>query len=677
MKVPFSWLKDYIDLKNLTPEEVASRLTIAGLEVVLIEKVGKDSIFDIEVTPNRPDCLSILGIAREAAAALNKKLKPPKAKITKKKALAKLPIEIKDKSLCPRYTGRLVSNITVGKSPTWLTEKLERMDLRPVNNIVDITNFCLFELGQPTHAFDHDKLKGKIIIRRAHKNEKITTIDGKERTLDPDMLVIADEEKPVALGGVMGSKDTEVTEDTKNILFESAYFNPVSIRRTSRRLGLISESSYRFERSVDMGGIVSTSERACSLIKELCGGQIGPLTDKGAKDPKKTKISLRPARLKKILGIDISQARIKKILTSLGLTIESATKTTIVVSAPSFRQDLKKEVDLIEEVIRVYGYDRLPSTMPSIVGHPRRLESSRIISNAARDALIAMGLDEVITYSLMSREDLDYTKEYTKESIIPIKNPLSTEQEIMRPTLIPGMLHAVSWNLNRGAKAVKIFEIGKAYHKEGKSFKEEESLSIALVGKLTQGWQKKDEHSFFELKGSLEALFDRLGIKNVSFKGKGFPEFLTGVAASVEVSGKKIGFLGEIKKDMLDRFDIKTQGYLCEISLQKLFSQVKLEKRFHEMPKFPSAKRDISMVAAKSVSHQDIISEIKKAGGDLVANIELFDQYAGAQIPTGHRGLAYSIEYRAADRTLTDNEVNSLHTEVCNALTQNLQAKIR
>jgi len=678
MKIPYSWLKDHVDVGGMNPESVADKLTIAGLEVVLIEKVSGDSIFDIEVTPNRPDCLSVIGIAREAAAALKKNLKYPVIKPPKAKLKDKTSIEIKDKELCPRYTGRIIKGVKVGPSPDWLTGKIGLMDLRPVNNIVDITNYCLFTMGQPTHAFDYDKLKGGITVRRARKGEEIVTIDDKKRVLDADMLVIADEEKPVALAGVMGSKDTEVTEKTTNILFESAYFNPISIRRTSRRLGLISESSYRFERSVDKGAITSASDMACELITKLCGGSAGPLADAGQKDAKNVKISLRAGKMKSVLGLSISAPAIKKILKSLQLEVKGAAKKKLTVHVPSFRQDLKNEVDLIEEVVRVYGYDKLPSTMPTPVGHPTRIERSRRLCNIARETLASLGGCEIITYSLISKDDLKFVECPGSSDIVTLKNPLSMEQEVMRPTLIPGCLRAVSWNLNKGTKRMKIFEIGKAYLRSQKGFSEEESLSIAFTGDAARGWHDREEPLLFDLKGMLEALFEKFGIiDRVKFRSDGLPPVLTSAGGAMEIEGETIGYLGKVKKKTLDNFDIKTDVALATLSMEKLFSYIKPEKKYRPMPKFPSAKRDLSIMVAKNVSHQTIVSIIKETGGSLVANVELFDQYLGAQIPKGSKGLAYSIEYRANDRTLTDEEVSGLHGKIMDSLARQLDAKIR
>ncbi len=667
MKIPFSWLKDYVELGNTRPEEVAERLTIAGLEVVLIEKIGSDSIFDIEITPNRPDCFNMVGIAREVSAACGKRFKPPKIKKIKPTFKAKPTVQIKDKALCPRYTARIIKDVKVGPSPKWLVETLEKMGLRSVNNVVDVTNYCLFELGQPTHAFDYDKLKGKIIARRASKGEKMLMIDGRERALSPEMLVISDEEKAIALGGVMGSKDTEVTNATTNILFESAYFNPVSVRRTSRGLGLISESSYRFERSVDMGMVPLASDKACSMIMDLCGGKAGPIEDKGKATPKEKKIPLRTDRVEKVLGLKIPTSAIKRILSSLRLGVKLMGKSKMIVNVPSFRQDLAGEIDLIEEVVRIYGYDRLPLTMPKVVGHSERIGHTREVSDIVRNALVSLGVDEVITYSLISKKDLEDVTSFDDKKIVVVKNPLSIEQEIMRPSIIPGILGAASWNLNRGMKAFSIFEVGRIYLKESRELKEKETLTMAFIGK----------GGFFDLKGALETLFERLGIAEVSFDTGPLPDYLTGQGASVKFGSKIIGALGKIDKKVLDRCDISSSVVLCEISLQDLLEAARLKKRFHAIPKFPSAKRDISIIVKRGTPYSKVVKVIKEAGGEMVKGLELFDQYVGVQIPQGHKGLSFSVEYRSDDRTLTDMDISTLHAKVSGALLEKLGAKIR
>ena len=680
MKTSYNWLKDYVNIK-LSPEELAHKLTMAGLEVTSIEKMGDDAIMEFEITPNRPDCLSVIGIAREAATVTGKKLKTKKSKLKSQDLKIKPQVEIRDKDLCPRYTARIIEGVKVGPSPQWLVDRLEGMGLRPVNNVVDITNFCLFELGQPLHAFDYDKIKGrKIIVRRAKEGEKIVTIDGEQRVLSKDMLIIADTERAVAIGGVMGSLNSEVTDSTRNVLLESAYFNPVSVRRTSRRLGLISESSYRFERSVDPGGITPASDRAASLIAELCGGKIGPIKDVGKSDPKERKISLRTSRLNAILGLEVLQSIIEKILTSLQLKVKSSAKDKLSIGVPSFRQDLKSEIDLIEEVARIYGYDRFPSTMPTttmVDHHTQGCEFERVVNNLLRETLVSFeGINEIITYGLISRKALEGI-DVDPEKTVSIKNPLGLEQEIMRPTLMPGLLNTISRNLNNRQKDQKLFELGKAYFKAKGAFKEEDRLIIGLTGMASAGWLGRKKVNILYLKGIIESLFDKLEIDLSVDIGKIFPVLERRVP--LKVGSVEIGFLEEVSKKLLSAFDIKTEVFICEIEVPKItpFIKLKMEKRFSEITKYPSATRDLSIIVDKIVLSEKVASIIKSAGGDLVKKVDLFDQYSGKQIPAGKRGLSYSIEYQAQDRTLTDGEINRLHSEIRNAITRQLGARIR
>ena len=683
MKTSYSWLKDYVDIK-LSPEGLAEKLTMAGLEVTSLEKKAGDVIMEFEVTPNRPDCLSIIGIAREVAAITNKKLKIPKASVkATSKATAK--VEIKDKDLCPRYTARIIEGVKVGPSPKWLVDKLEGMGIRPVNNVVDITNFCLFESAQPLHAFDYDKLTGKkIIVRRAKKNEKIVTIDGDERTLDTDTLVIADESNPVAVGGVMGSVNSEVTTSTTNILLESAYFDPISIRRTSRKLGLSSESSYRFERSVDMFGVRSTSDRAVSLILELCGGKAGSIKDAGKATIKSKEISLRLDRVNAILGNEISHSFIKKTLSLLGLGVEAGAKGKLKVIVPSFRQDLKTEEDLMEEIARIYGYDNFSSTIPPMVDQTRKqgfdfeaCEEKRVIRDTIKDTLISSGVNEIITYSLISRALAEGVRGIDPSTIVNIKNPLSLEQEIMRPSLIPGILGVISRNLNRRIKNQKLFELGKIYIKDGPNYKEEERLIIALTGLASGFWLTKKKVDPFYVKGIVETLMEKLGITGLSIDiEKAFLRQANRDAA-VKIGAEQIGFLEGVSKDLLAKFSIKTDVVICEIEIPKVIKAAKLKKRFSEIAKYPSATRDLSIVVDESILRERVERAIKDSGGELVKKVELSSQYRGEQIPTGKKGLHYAIEYHGKDRTLTDREVNKLHSKIRDTLTTQLGAQLR
>ncbi len=662
MKINYSWLKEYIDIKRPLDEAVRL-LTMSGSEVKAIDKAGPDTILDIEITPNRSDCLSYIGIARELAAISGKKIKMPPLKVKKRKpGKASFTVEIKDKDLCPRYTARLIRGVKVGESPSWLKDKIISMGLRPVNNVVDITNYVLFELGQPMHAFDFDKIKGgAVIIRRARSGEKMTAIDKIERPLAKDMLVIADDERPIAIGGVMGGLDTEVDAETKNILLESAYFDPVSVRRTSYKLALMSESSYRFERGVDPGMVLPASDRAALLIAEICGGGVCELVDKGAGPGRRRTISLRPERLNRILNLKLKDGEIKKVLSGLSLDCAAAAKGVIKASVPSFREDLKDEIDLVEEVARIYGYERIALTIPRIVSNPERRSLSRKAIDRAGEVLASIGLREVLTYGLLGRDILNKVSADFSETI-SVKNPISAEQELMRPSLVPGLLNVLNYNINRGIKDVRIFEIGAVYRKgpDGR-YREKTDLALCMTGLSSSDWQREKKNvTFFDLKGVIEALFHSLGLD---------PDKIRFSPPEIYYGGDVIGSMPGTGSSENNAFDLKEEVFLAELGFDALLPHVDLAKRFSEIPRFPSVKRDISLVASAGVTFREIDSIVKEVGGGLAEKIELLGQYTGRQIPEGSCGLAIRIEYRSKDRTLTADEVDKTHSAVRKSLT--------
>lgn len=681
MKLSYTWLKDYIDLK-VTPEKLADILTTIGLEVKNIEKVEKDSIFEIEVTPNRPDCLSIIGIARELRAATGKILECPKTKLESKtpKALSKdarsSEISIEDKTLCTRYTARLITDVKIGASPKWLCDRLSAMGLRPVNNIVDITNFCLLEMGQPMHAFDFDKISGgKIIVRSAKDGESIVTIDGIKRKLEKGMLVIADAAKPIAIAGIMGGLDTEISAGTKNILLESAYFNPVSVRRTAFKLALSTESSYRFERGVDPGMILEASNRATSMIEEMAEGRIGLVKDVGLKAVSKKAVPLKLERLNEVLGTNIPSTAVRRILTNLGL-MTFGSHDRLLVEIPSFRGDIKETEDLIEEIARISGYNNVPSTIPKIIEQSERMQTPKIIEDKAKNTLISLGIDEILTYSLTSL-DLIKKSGLNPENAIAIKNPLSIEQEAMRLSLIPGMLNAVAFNINRRADSIRFFESGRTYYKEGNNFREARSIAIALSGMPSDWKNKACEYDFFDLKGIVEVLFCRLGIKNVLFEKADLPIYSKDRCAVIKSGTECLGNIGEISKKVLSGFDIKRNVIASEIFLEDIIKMASLEKRFEKIPRFPSVYRDISIVAGCDISSEKIISLVKEFGRGLVIGVKLIDFYRGKNIPAGSVGLSYRIEYQDKEKTLTDEEINSIDKDIKDNLTNKLSIKLR
>ena len=680
MKISYNWIKEYIDLKK-SPEETAEILTKSGSEVKAVERIGDDYIMEIEITPNRSDCLSYIGIARELSASTGKAIKMPLIKIKRQKPSGKAPftVEIKDKDLCPRYTARLIRGVRVDESPEWLKKKIISMGLRPVNNIVDITNYVLFELGQPMHAFDYDKIKGKVIvIKRAREGEKITSIDNVERPLEKDMLVIADQEWPIAIGGVMGGLNTEVTKKTRNILLESAYFDPISIRRTSFKTALMSESSYRFERGVDPGMVLGASNRAALLIEAVCGGKIAELIDKGDKPEKERKVLLRIERLNKILNLNLKESYVKKILSGLQLKASSPKKGIINVSVPTFRQDLRYEIDLIEEISRIYGYDNTAMTIPRIIPNPERKSISWRAREKATEILTSLGLSEVITYGLLGRQAINRVFG-DSAGTIAIKNPLSAEQEMMRASLIPGMLNVVSYNMNRGVKDLKLFEIGSVYYRgSGSKYQEKTNLGIALTGLFSTDWQRpKANVTFFDLKGALKTLFSGLGLKDFTMAEKPSSPLEKGASSDILYDGKCIGKAGCLSSNIQNVFDISQKVFLAEIDFDAFISFVNLERRFSDIPKYPSIKRDVSLIAGGDVSFEKISSLVKEQGGQLVEKIELFDRYAGKQIPEDHQGLSFRIEYRDRKKTLTAEDVDKIHAAIRKSLAETLGVKLR
>jgi len=687
MKISYSWLKDYVDVK-LKPQALADKLTMAGLEVTSLVDIGNDTILETEITSNRPDWLSFIGVAREVAAITGKKLKLPQAashKLQAKKrslkpgacSLKPNSIHIQDKTGCLRYIGTLIRDVEVKESPAWLKNKIESLGLRPVNNIVDITNFCLLEWGQPLHAFDFDKLlQNKIIVRRANKQEKIITIDGQVRELDPDILVIADSQKPVAIAGVMGGANTEVNQNTKNVFLESAYFDPATIRRASRKLGLTSDSSYRFERNVDMETVSLASRRATGLICELAKGKFVKSVDIQTAKPKpQGKVLLNMEKLNRILGKDIAVNQTKSILQNLGFNIVKSKKDSLEIKTPSFRQDVTRQEDLIEEVARIYGYQNIALRLPAIKTTETELQLTRMLKNKIREILVSEGLNEIISYSLISKEQLKKCNlDYLNQT--QIANPLSKDQEILRPTAIAGLLNCLNYNFSRNIDDIKIFELGEIFS----GTQEIPVLSVALTGAKQSDWLRKakDKLTFFDLKGLVESLLDNLGVENYKFIAKSNSFLKEGISAILDIQGREIGFLGEASRQVLDNWEIKKDKiFIAQVRLDSLGEFVNLERRFKPLALYPSIKRDISLLINKDTSSEDAIQIIKKEAGIYLKNITLADFYYGQQIPSNFKSLTYSLEYQAEDRTLKDDEINQIQEKIIRALEAQLEVKVR
>ncbi len=677
MKISLKWLKDYVAI-SLDPQKLAHKLTMAGLEVEKIENVGGDTTFELEITPNRPDCLNHLGLAREVSAILNKPLKPPRIKspkISKKKA----DVTIGNKDDCARYIGTIIQNVTATTSPSFIKERLSSIGLRAVNNIVDITNFTLMETGQPLHAFDYDKLTGgKIIVRRAKDGETITTIDGVERKLNPSILVIADAKRPVAIAGIMGGKDTEVTNSTKNILLESAYFDPILIRRGARALGLSSDSSYRFERGVDMITVQSGSLRAVSLICTHAKGTVSAVSDVY---PKKITTSVKSISITKnqintLLGTDIPLQRCKSILDKLGFKV-SAKKDALRVVVPSFRGDIHQEVDLLEEIARVIGYDNLPTSLPEIKASRIPENKNRILRERLADGLAVLGLNEAVTFATINKRHLEKTK-LGPLPALKIKNPLTGEQELMRPSLFPSLLSLAATNINKGQKDLRFFEIGKVYPTSGVG--EKETLGILLVGKRYHDWRTsgKEEVNFYDLKGTLESAIAKIGIRGVVFTPTQKEFLQSGRCAAITINGQEIGLAGEVAGDVLMAWDIKQKNVWCaEVNLEALLKHAKPQEKYEPLPEFPAIIRDISIAVKKDMSFEKVrICAFETIPQFLVA-VKFVEEYLGDKISFGQRGMTVSLVYQSPSRTLREDEINQLHEGFSKALVERLGATIR
>ena len=691
MKVTYNWLKDFVDIKTAA-RPLADKLTMAGLEVVSLEEKDGDFVFEIEVTSNRPDWLSVAGIAREIAAITGKKLKQlavPGLKSSgtqepKDSRTRELKIEIEDKKDCPLYTARIIEGVKVGPSPDWFRKRLELVGCRSVNNIVDITNYILFTYGEPLHAFDLDKLgQGTIIVRRGKKGEKLVTIDGEARELSPEILVIANDNGPVAAAGVMGGKDTEVNYSTQNILLEAALFNPALIRRSRQALKLQSESAYRFERGVDLEGVESSSSRAVGLIRELSSGRC--VLAKSSPRPKRQAKSVvfDTENVERVLGSGISPARIKQILSALGFEVKIKTevkakkkakaKNKFSVRVPSYRQDVLQGIDLIEELARIHGYENIPTDLPALKPDLTFCRMRDFVSSV-KSMLLGLGLSEAITYSLIPRDLLNSFDLESGAGPVEIMNPLSREQEILRTNIFPSLCVSVAVNLNRKQEHVGLFEVAKRFTKGADSPKEELALSVAVCGAKRHLYEQglvKEEAGFLSLKGVLEALFERLGIRDYSIS-------VEGGAFAVYACNERLGFIARLPQAGLDRLGIKNKDvFVLEILLEKLFSLTRQERRLEPLPKYPGISRDISLLILESVPAQDILRAIRENSGPALRESRIVDYYKGKQIPPGMRAMTISCFYRLDERTLTEEEIGPAHKSVCELLTGRFGARIR
>ncbi len=657
--------------------------TPVGLDVA--ELLGLDDyVIDVAITPNRGDCLSIMGLAREIGAVTGSPFREISISVKEgaKDVGDYITVDLREPALCRRYTARVVEGVKVSDSPVWLKRRLELCGIRPINNVVDATNYVMLEMGQPLHAFDLEKLKGRtLVIRRAEKGETIKTIDGKERTLDEEMLLIADSEGPQAVAGVMGGEHSEVTEKTTTIVLESAWFEPSSVRKTSKKLSLSTDSSYRFERGVDIEAVGKALDRVAALVAELTGGKVA----KGSIDiyPEKftpCTISLKPERVERSIGIEVKKEEIAEILRALSMRVEEK-EGCLEVTPPSFRQDIKCEADLIEEVARLKGYDAIPLAMPVSTIKTRRPSPSFATRRKIASILTGQGFTEVINYSFISRQCFELCGDKDRAGVF-IMNPLTEEQVVMRDMLLPSLIQNVQTNLTHKSSDLRLFECRAVFIPRDSGLPEEKwhVASVMYGGRMPAGWcQPEDGVDFYDAKGVVENLLRSLKVGGkISFERAEVSKmFHPGKSATIKVGDRECGIVGEIHPDVQEAFNLKKPVYGFELELETLVASIEKYPAFRQLPKFPESIRDVAFIVDENIPFAEIRDVVYNIDTKLIEKVELFDVYYGKGIPAGKRSLAIRITYRAQDRTLTFQEVEDIHSRVSKELERRFGATLR
>ena len=675
MKVSYNWLKEYVQ-KLPKPEKLADLLTMHSFEVEEVEKISNDYMLDIDVLPNRAhDCLSHIGVAREIAAITGAKFKEPVFKVKENRELKIedfISVEVKDKELCPRYTARVITDIKVGPSPKWMQERLEVIGQQSINNIVDATNYVAFETGQPLHAFDAEKLTGKkIIVRRAKKGEKFTTLDGEKCDLDNNILVIADIKEPLALAGIKGGKKAEITKDTKTIILESANFNLNNIHKSSRKLSIATESSLRFEHGLDPNLASGAVDRLAALIQKISNGKAAKgMVDIYSTKVKPRKISLKIAKVNSVLGVKILEKEIIRILSSLGFKVKK-TGSQLFIDIPFRRLDIEIPEDLIEEIGRIYGYEKVSSKAPIGILVSAKPDDLLLLRDKVKNILEGLGLTEVYNYSFVSEEDLKKLK-VSPKNYTELENPLSLDLKYLRRDLITGLLKNVRDNF-RSFDEGRLFELGKVYLKNEK---------MMLAGAI---WHKTSKRElFYEIKGIVDGLLNKLGISSQWYDNvKATPEWSNkafwdlGQSAEIKIDNKEIGFIGEINPEILVKFSIKSQVIAFNIDFELLIKLVSEELIYQRPSKYPTAVRDIAVLVNLGDRVVDVLNIINSIGGKLIKDVDLFDMYEGGEIPNNKKNLAFHIVYQSDKKTLTDKEVDMVHNRIVREMSKKRGWEVR
>ena len=691
---------------------------------------GNDVVYDLETTPNRPDWNSVIGIAREIAALTGNPLKIPGIRDQRsgEKVQDLVAVRIEDAELCPRYTARVVKGVKIGPSPEWLRSTLEKIGIRSINNVVDVTNFVMMEIGQPLHAFDYHLVarasrpcdqtethgqdaRATIIVRRAVAGEKFKTLDNVERTLNADMLLIADEQKGIALAGIMGGQNTEINNDTKDVLIESAYFNPTNIRRTGKTLGLRSESSYRFERGADVGICDWASQRAAQLILETAGGQLAEgVVDAYPKLAASKHIALRHYKVGELLGVSISAEEQVRLLKNLGLQpvntgasrvpiVEATTDTTTLLNKPSvtgsegatasfeiptFRVDIKREVDLIEEIARLHGVEKIPATPPRGAIGANAYDAVHDQIAEARRILAGLGLNEAQGQTLVGNAEC----RMQNAELVALANPLSSDMDVLRPSLLPGLIHSLRHNVSRKNYDVALFEVGRVFQRaagvppaEQGGVKEERRIAMAITGQRNplfwSGGERDAKFDVYDLKGLIEEFFDQFGLRGMTYNRRTDSTALFLESATIQLGKQPLGEFGQLVPALAKKYDLRDAVFLAELNLDLLLARRNPSKSFKSLPAFPSIRRDVAMLVPEATTHDAILQVVKQTKPANLESVELFDVFRGKNVPEGHKSLAYAFTYRNAEKTLTDAEATTAHEKLVEQFKKVLQATVR
>ena len=662
MRILPSWIREFVDVKA-NDHDLAEVLTHAGIAVESEAEERGHTVYEMDITTNRVDAMNHYGVAREVSAVFDIDLKPVTPKLPSAEGQAKFTIELKDPQGCPRYTARILRGVKVATSPKKISERLELLGSRAINNIADASNYALFELGHPTHAFDLDTLEGgKIVVRKAREGESLKTLDGEMRKLMPSDLIIADAGKPVALAGVMGGFDTMITEKTTNVLIESAWFDPTTIRQTAKRLGMHTDASHRYERGADYGMTQLACNRVAELILESAGGKLeGEAIDAVARTPERRTVQLRRSEVKRHLGLDLPEQEIERILRRLGFAVQAE-----AVQVPTWRLDVEREIDVIEELARIHGFNNFPNTLPSFAGGVIELpdEAKRA---QVRDTLLALGYNEAISLTFTSKED---AAQFGGGEPLGIANPLNEEQGYLRTSLVPGMLEMIAYNLNRGNTDVRLFESGDVFEKMGEHFEERRRLCFAATGNSIEPTvhTKAKAFDFFDLKGDVEDLLEGFTHRTIYFDAH-VPEYYhPGRSARIVLDGGKIGYVGQLHPAVAEARKLKQDVYIAEIQLERLFQHALKQPRFSTISRYPAVERDFSFVFDDAITFERVRDAVELLKiGDLIS-FKAVEIFRGSSVPAGKYSFLVRAAFQSSERTLRDEEVASWSSQIIKTL---------